>query len=468
MVHRAPLSGPRYWIKKFPGRGRAESPDRVSAGHSLPGAGPARPRRRYRAPVPRILAAIDTVDAARVLQVAALVAGVVSAEVDAVHVRTGDSGLFAAAAAERAGVPLRVLDGPTITTILDDSNADDVLAVVLGTHSSPTGRRPAGHVALAIAERAIKPVLLVPRGASPTSLRRALLPLDASAAYAGYVTVARALLPLDAEVVPLHVPTADTAPIFDGPGGRGLTEWAAGLSGTLGQLFRPVVTSSGMSPVEAIVTMARSENFDVIVMGWAQQLAHGHGSVVSQVLTNTSTSVLLLPREPRGTSRSPESAAAQHVVDRWGTPVEILLVEDDPAHVRLTQEALDDVGLVNALHVVTSGEAALDFLRCQPPYPDAPRPGLIMLDVHLPGRSGLDVLAEIKADLDLRAIPVAVLTSSTDSDDVAQAYGLGATCFIAKPVRYAEFVDAVRELGRFWFSTVTPLRSGPEAAVAPG
>ncbi|HEX2810397.1 MAG TPA: hypothetical protein VHN80_29875 [Kineosporiaceae bacterium] len=119
--------------------------------------------------------------------------------------------------------------------------------------------------------------------------------------------------------------------------------------------------------------------------GWGQRLAHGHGQVVRQVLANATTPVLLLPREPAAAAGS-TAPQKQRVVDRWGEPVEILLVEDDPAHTRLTQEAFDEIGLVNALQAVDSGEAALAFLSRQPPHVDAPALGLILMDVHLPGQ----------------------------------------------------------------------------------
>ena len=153
--------------------------------------------------------------------------------------------------------------------------------------------------------------------------------------------------------------------------------------------------------------------------------------------------------------RAVRQPSAQQVVDQSGEPVEILLVEDEPTHVRLTQEALVGAGLGNALHAVDSGEAALAFLRREPPYGDAPRPGLVLMDVHLPGRTGLDVLGEIKTDPDLLDLPVALLTAGIHDQQVSLAYGLGASCVVTKPVGYAAFVEAVRELGKFWFTTVT-------------
>jgi len=407
----------------------------------------------------RVLAAIDTVDATRVLQAADVLAKQLGAAVDAIHVRAAGhrDGLFAGASAERAHVPLRLLTGPTINTIVAETDADEVVACVLGTQSALVEQRPAGHIALGVIERCAKPVLVVPPAAALSAPpHRVLLPLDHRDRFAGWVAVVCSLLPPEAELVPLLVLTPETAPIFDTAQGDQLGEWAAGLvGGGPSRLRNPVIVRSSLTPGAAIAQTAESDGFDLIVLGWAQQLAKGRGQVVHQVLATTTVPVLMLPREWAGISDAPHSQQAQHVVDRWGEPVEILLVENKPAHVRLTQEALDEVGLVNALHVVDSGETALAFLRRQDPYPDAPQPGLILLSVYLPGRTGLNVLAEIKADPKLHDIPVAMLTSSTQGKDVARAYELGAACFITKPVRYAEFVDAVRNLGRFWFTTVT-------------
>jgi CheY-like chemotaxis protein len=293
-----------------------------------------------------------------------------------------------------------------------------------------------------------------------------LLPLDDREAFAGHVAVVRALLEPDAVLVPLIVLTATAAPIFDGPEGLELSKWTSRVLAGAKLFQEPVISRSGLSPAAEIVQMAQSGNFDLIALGWTQQLGPGHDQAVRQVLATATTPVLLLPLEPAGVSRAP-ALGPQHVVDRWGEPVEILLVEDDPAHVRLTQEALDEIGLVNALHVVDTGEAALAFIHRECPYADAPQPGLILMAVYLPGRSGLEVLREIKADPDLQEISVAVLTTSEEGQDVQEAYRLGATCFITKPVRDAAFVAAVRDLGRFWFTTVTPPRSGAGAAVPP-
>lgn len=133
---------------------------------------------------------------------------------------------------------------------------------------------------------------------------------------------------------------------------------------------------------------------------------------------------------------------------------EILLVEDNPADVRLTQEAMRDGRLVNALHVVGDGDAALAFLRREPPYENATRPDLVLLDLNLPGIDGREVLVEIKEDPELRTIPVVVLTTSDDEADVLSAYLNHANAYITKPVDLDRFVEVARQLERFWFSLV--------------
>lgn len=138
-----------------------------------------------------------------------------------------------------------------------------------------------------------------------------------------------------------------------------------------------------------------------------------------------------------------------------GAPIEILLVEDNPADVRLTREALRTAKLLNALHVVGDGEAALAFLRRRPPYQAMRRPGLVLLDLNLPGIDGRHVLDEIKNDPALRTIPVIVLTTSAARDDVVGSYARHANCYITKPVDFSEFVNAIQRIEEFWLSLVT-------------
>lgn len=135
-------------------------------------------------------------------------------------------------------------------------------------------------------------------------------------------------------------------------------------------------------------------------------------------------------------------------------PIEILLVEDSPGDVRLTQEALRDGRVLNRLSVVGDGEAALQFLRRTGPYANAPTPDLILLDLNLPRRSGIEVLGVIKQDPALRRIPVVVLTMSSAEKDVVRSYDLHANCYIVKPVDLAQFMGAVEQIEDFWLAVV--------------
>jgi CheY-like chemotaxis protein len=134
--------------------------------------------------------------------------------------------------------------------------------------------------------------------------------------------------------------------------------------------------------------------------------------------------------------------------------IEILLVEDNPGDVRLTTEALKEGKVWNRLSVAPDGVAALDFLRRQPPYEDAPKPDLVMLDLNLPKKDGREVLAEIKQDEQLRNIPVVVLTTSKAEEDVLRSYKLRANCFITKPVDLEQFMNVVRAIEDFWLCIV--------------
>lgn len=136
-------------------------------------------------------------------------------------------------------------------------------------------------------------------------------------------------------------------------------------------------------------------------------------------------------------------------------PFHILLVEDSPADVLLTKEALSHNKLLVELHVVENGMQAMEFLRHNGPYSEAPTPDLVLLDLNLPLKDGREVLAEVKADPHLRSIPVVVLTTSQAEEDVLRAYGLHANCYITKPVDFESFVNVVRSIQQFWFSIVT-------------
>ena len=135
-------------------------------------------------------------------------------------------------------------------------------------------------------------------------------------------------------------------------------------------------------------------------------------------------------------------------------PIEILLVEDNPGDVRLTLEALKDGKVLNRLHVVEDGVAALDFFYRRDPYSGAPRPDLVLLDLNLPRRNGREILAQIKTDDALKTIPVVILTSSQADEDIVRAYELHANCYISKPVGFEQFTDIVRGIESFWLTIV--------------
>ena len=132
----------------------------------------------------------------------------------------------------------------------------------------------------------------------------------------------------------------------------------------------------------------------------------------------------------------------------------ILLIEDNPADVRLTQEALVNGKVQHELHVASDGEEAMAFLRRQESFRQAPRPDLILLDLNLPRKDGREVLAEIKADPDLMAIPVIILTSSQAEEDILKSYNLYANGYIVKPVDLDQFFKVITQIKEFWMSIV--------------
>ncbi len=134
--------------------------------------------------------------------------------------------------------------------------------------------------------------------------------------------------------------------------------------------------------------------------------------------------------------------------------VDILLVEDSPADVRLTQEALKEAKVRNHLYVAEDGVEALDFLRRQGRHGDAPTPDLILLDLNLPCKDGREVLAELKEDPNLRRIPVVILTTSRAEEDILRTYNLHANCYITKPVDLDQFMKVVRSIEDFWLTVV--------------
>jgi CheY-like chemotaxis protein len=140
----------------------------------------------------------------------------------------------------------------------------------------------------------------------------------------------------------------------------------------------------------------------------------------------------------------------------YGTavPIEVLLVEDDPGDVLMTREAFTDNKVRNRLTVVSDGEEALAYLRREPPYSDAARPDLILLDLNLPRRDGREVLAEIKGDPALHQIPVVVLTTSQSDEDILRSYELHANAYVTKPVDFDRFIEVVRQIDDFFLTVV--------------
>jgi chemotaxis family two-component system response regulator Rcp1 len=143
------------------------------------------------------------------------------------------------------------------------------------------------------------------------------------------------------------------------------------------------------------------------------------------------------------------------LIQERSTLGDILLIEDNPSDVYLTEEALKAVGAVSRLHVATDGIEGLSFLRREGIHAEAPRPDLILLDLNLPRMDGRRVLAEIKDDEELRRIPVIVLTTSNAPSDVVKCYDLHANCYIVKPVDFDRFETVIRAIEEFWFQFVT-------------
>ncbi len=134
--------------------------------------------------------------------------------------------------------------------------------------------------------------------------------------------------------------------------------------------------------------------------------------------------------------------------------VDILLVEDDSGDVELTKEGLLAAKMIVNLHVVDDGEKALKFLKKEAPYLDAVRPDIILLDLNMPRKNGQETLREIKADANLRSIPVVILTTSEAENDIVRCYDLGANCYIAKPLGFEAFIKVVGMIEEFWFTIV--------------
>jgi chemotaxis family two-component system response regulator Rcp1 len=137
-----------------------------------------------------------------------------------------------------------------------------------------------------------------------------------------------------------------------------------------------------------------------------------------------------------------------------GMPIEVLLVEDSPGDVRLTQEAFRDANISVRLHIATDGVEAMEFLRCEAAHRDAPRPDLILLDLNLPKMDGREVLAHLKADADLKTIPTVILTTSESETDIVKSYQLQANCYLSKPVQLDAFENLIKSINDFWLTKV--------------
>ncbi|MEU3794240.1 response regulator [Streptomyces fructofermentans] len=137
-----------------------------------------------------------------------------------------------------------------------------------------------------------------------------------------------------------------------------------------------------------------------------------------------------------------------------GTPIDVLLVEDDPGDELMTREAFEDNKIGNTLHVVRDGEEALDFLYRRGAHAEAPRPDLILLDLNLPKYDGRQVLEKIKSDAALAHIPVVVLTTSAAEEDILRSYKLHANAYVTKPVDLDQFIAAVRQIDDFFVQVV--------------
>jgi chemotaxis family two-component system response regulator Rcp1 len=137
-----------------------------------------------------------------------------------------------------------------------------------------------------------------------------------------------------------------------------------------------------------------------------------------------------------------------------GSPIEILLVEDNPGDVRLTLEGFREAKVCNRIHTACDGVEAMAFLNHEGAYSSSPSPDLILLDLNLPKKDGREVLAAIKADENIKHIPVVVLTTSKAEKDIVQSYDLQANCYVTKPVDLDQFINTVKSIGDFWLAIV--------------
>jgi CheY-like chemotaxis protein len=142
--------------------------------------------------------------------------------------------------------------------------------------------------------------------------------------------------------------------------------------------------------------------------------------------------------------------------------IEILLVEDNPDDVLLTEEVLTEAKVKNHLHVVENGEEALDYLYKREEYENVNRPDLILLDLNLPGKDGREVLVEVKENDDLKRIPVVILTTSRAEEDIFKMYQHHANAYITKPVDFDQFIKVVQTIEDFWLTIVRLPNGAPE------
>ncbi len=143
------------------------------------------------------------------------------------------------------------------------------------------------------------------------------------------------------------------------------------------------------------------------------------------------------------------------MIDNQAFPhIEILLVEDSPSDANLTIKGFLNTKIANNLHWVEDGETAMNYVRQEGEFANAPRPNLILLDLNLPGMDGREVLTEIKSDSNLKCIPVVVMTTSTDEQDILRSYGLSANCYVTKPFDVHQFIQVVQLIKDFWLAAV--------------
>ncbi|WP_447969116.1 response regulator [Nitrospira sp. M1] len=207
----------------------------------------------------------------------------------------------------------------------------------------------------------------------------------------------------------------------------------------------------GLKLLEELKRNPSNQDIPVIMI-----TAHSTTDIHHQALSLGASTVLPKPFEFEALFRAvsnvitAKASADQNTVVSTTRKLEILLVEDNEGDVRLTREALKDVKVPARLSVVYDGEEALAFLRRHDLYADAARPDLILLDLNLPKKSGHEVLAEIKSDENIQAIPVVVLSSSAQDDDIFKAHERFANCYVTKPVDLNEFWNLIKHIVEFW------------------